>query len=75
MKSSSAPFPLLLHVHRKQRNRMHAKLSRDRRKLFATKISEMVSRLEVQNENLRKRLRTEPLPQNWRIPEVIPTLY
>jgi hypothetical protein len=41
---------------RKQRNRMHAKLSRDRRKLFATKISEMISRLETRNQILQRRL-------------------
>ena len=66
---------LLTMFNRKQRNRMHAKLSRDRRKLFATKISELVSRLETQNENLRKRLRAETMPPNWRVPETIQTLY
>lgn len=41
---------------RKQRNRMHAKLSRDRRKLFAEKLSDAVQRLETQNSILSKRL-------------------
>lgn len=41
---------------RKQRNRMHAKLSRDRRKLFASKISEMICRLETRNAILYRRL-------------------
>ena len=67
--------PIYSISNRKQRNRMHAKLSRDRRKLFATKISELVSRLETQNDNLRKRLRMETMPPSWRVPEAIPTLY
>ena len=47
---------LIILLFRKQRNRMHAKLSRDRRKLFAAKISETISRLETQNSIMRRRL-------------------
>jgi hypothetical protein len=64
-------------LHSKQRNRMHAKLSRDRRKLFAMKVSEMITRLETQNEILFRRLQSEPvqLTTGWQLAKVLQSLY
>jgi DNA-binding protein H-NS len=41
---------------RKERNRMHAKLTRDRKKLFTAKISETISELEAHNKLMRDKL-------------------
>ena len=42
---------------RKERNRMHAKLTRSRKKLFTNKIVQMISSLEQQNKIMRSRIR------------------
>lgn len=41
---------------RKERNRMHAKLTRNRKKLFTNKIVEMIGDLERQNSLMRSRI-------------------
>jgi hypothetical protein len=47
-----------LNWYRKERNRVHAKLTRDRKKLFTSRIQQMISSLERSNNLLRCRLRT-----------------
>ena len=42
---------------RRERNRMHAKLTRDRKKLFTSRVNEMISLLETQNSSIRERLK------------------
>lgn len=44
------------HSLRKERNRIHAKLTRDRKKLFTTRLQQMINTLERQNSQLRHRL-------------------
>ena len=39
---------------RKERNRMHAKMTRDRKKLFVASIEEAISRLASDNEKMRQ---------------------
>ncbi|GMH51942.1 hypothetical protein TL16_g01120 [Triparma laevis f. inornata] len=41
---------------RKERNRMHAKMTRDRKKLFVASIEEAITRLESDNEKMRQAL-------------------
>ena len=41
---------------RRERNRMHAKLTRDRKKLFTSRVQQMIKSLERQNSFMRKRL-------------------
>lgn len=41
---------------RRERNRMHAKLTRDRKKLFTSRVQQMIKNLERQNSIMRKRL-------------------
>lgn len=41
---------------KKERNRIHAKLTRDRKKLFTTKMSEIIAYLEQENEKRRQKL-------------------
>lgn len=43
--------------HRKERNRMHAKLTRDRKKMFTSRLQLLIQNLEYQNQVLRQRLR------------------
>lgn len=43
---------------RKERNRMHAKLTRDRKKLFTSRLQQMINSLERQNSIMRNRLKT-----------------
>ena len=42
--------------HRKERNRIHAKLTRDRKKLFTSRMQQMISSLERQNVMMRDHL-------------------
>lgn len=62
---------------RKERNRMHAKLTRDRKKLFTSHVQQMIKSLERQNSFMRNRLEgmekavggsisdgQEPIPSN-----------
>ena len=44
-------------MFRKERNRMHAKLTRDRKKKFTNKIQQMIDSLERQNEFMRNRIK------------------
>lgn len=55
---SSDSDPCQDEKQRKERNRMHAKLTRDRKKLFTTKISQMISKLEKQNKLMYQKLVT-----------------
>lgn len=41
---------------RRERNRMHAKLTRDRKKLFTSRVQQMIKSLERQNYFMKKRL-------------------
>jgi len=41
---------------RKERNRMHAKMTRDRKKMFVASIGEAISRLEADNNAMREAL-------------------
>ena len=41
---------------RRERNRIHAKLTRDRKKLFTSRVQQMIKNLERQNSLMRKRL-------------------
>lgn len=43
-------------VLKKERNRVHAKLTRDRKKLFTTKMSEVIAYLEQENKRRRQKL-------------------
>jgi hypothetical protein len=47
---------------RRERNRVHAKLTRDRKKLFTSRIQQMISTLERQNQILRCRLQSQAGP-------------
>lgn len=49
---------IIICVHRKERNRMHAKLTRDRKKLFTTQLQQAISSLERKNAILRNRLQS-----------------
>jgi len=44
-------------VLRKERNRMHAKLTRDRKKLFTSKMQQMISDLEKKNAIIRNKVK------------------
>jgi hypothetical protein len=59
--TSTLPFTLLTDMQdkvlRKERNKMHAKLSRDRSKLFNSKIQEVISALERFNKIMYNRLK------------------
>lgn len=44
------------HIMRKERNRIHAKLTRDRKKLFTARMQQLISTLEKQNHLMRYRL-------------------
>lgn len=41
---------------RKERNRMHAKLTRDRKKMFTSRLHQLINALERQNATMRARL-------------------
>ncbi len=43
-------------MYRKERNRMHAKLTRDRKKLFTSRMQQLISSLERENLAMKKRL-------------------
>lgn len=43
-------------VYRRERNRMHAKLTRDRKKLFTSRMQQTIQTLERHNQLLRNRL-------------------
>lgn len=43
-------------IYRKERNRMHAKLTRDRKKLFTSRMQQLISSLERENLAMKKRL-------------------
>lgn len=43
-------------MYRKERNRMHAKLTRDRKKLFTSRMQQLISSLERENMVMKKRL-------------------
>lgn len=43
-------------IMRKERNRMHAKMTRDRKKMLLTKMQDMIANLESNNELLNNRL-------------------
>ena len=43
-------------MFRKERNRMHAKLTRDRKKLFTSRMQQLINSLERQNAAMRARL-------------------
>ena len=42
--------------YKKERNRMHAKLTRDRKKLFTCRLQQMIGALERQNADMRRQL-------------------
>jgi len=42
--------------YKKERNRMHAKLTRDRKKLFTCRLQQMIGALERQNADMRQQL-------------------
>ena len=44
-------------MYRKERNRIHAKLTRDRKKLFTSRMQQMINSLERQNSSMRNRLK------------------
>jgi len=44
-------------MYRKERNRIHAKLTRDRKKLFTSRMQQMINSLERQNTSMRNRLK------------------
>lgn len=48
--------PLDVDGMRKERNRMHAKLTRDRKKLFTSRVQQMIKSLERQNAFMKNRL-------------------
>lgn len=43
-------------ICRKERNRMHAKLTRDRKKMFTSRLHQLINALERQNANMRAKL-------------------
>lgn len=45
-----------MYQFRKERNRIHAKMTRDRKKLFTTRMQKLITTLEHQNAKLRHRL-------------------
>lgn len=46
-----------LHLqYRRERNRMHAKMTRDRKKCFVASIKRVITRLENENQSLRSLL-------------------
>jgi hypothetical protein len=64
-------------ICRKERNRMHAKLTRDRKKMFTSRLQQMISALERQNQGMRNRLqmqiqssRSEPINPHLVAPPV-----
>jgi hypothetical protein len=46
-----------IEIYRKERNRIHAKLTRDRKKLFTSRMQQMINSLERQNTSMRNRLK------------------
>jgi len=46
-----------IEMYRKERNRIHAKLTRDRKKLFTSRMQQMINSLERQNTSMRNRLK------------------
>ena len=55
------PLPAVMFIvfamfFRRERNRMHAKLTRDRKKLFTSRMQQMIQSLERQNYFMRSRL-------------------
>ena len=56
--SSRESTPADIDGIRKERNRMHAKLTRDRKKLFTSRVQQMINSLERQNTFMRNRLAT-----------------
>lgn len=55
-KCSGPSAPEDLASYRKERSRIHAKLTRDRKKLFAARMEQMIHLLEKQNSLIRGRL-------------------
>lgn len=49
--------PKEIEMYRKERNRIHAKLTRDRKKLFTSRMQQMINSLERQNTSMRNRLK------------------
>jgi len=49
--------PKEIEMYRKERNRIHAKLTRDRKKLFTSRMQQMINSLERQNSSMRNRLK------------------
>ena len=49
--------PKEIEMYRKERNRIHAKLTRDRKKLFTSRMQQMINSLERQNNSMRSRLK------------------
>lgn len=43
-------------MNRKERNRIHAKLTRDRKKVFTSRLQDTIQNLKFQNETLRSQL-------------------
>lgn len=46
-----------MHNFRKERNRMHAKQTRDRKKLFMSKVQQTIAALERQNTYMKNRIK------------------
>lgn len=71
--AKKSPSQLIDNI-RKERNRMHAKFTRDRKKLFTSELQQLISSLERQNLMMMNRLKSFPHSMS-RFEEISNTLY
>ena len=57
---------------RKERNRMHAKLTRDRKKMFTSRVQQMIHSLERQNSFMKNRIKSMEQTKTLQISDQYP---